>query len=168
MAVINLNATAMPSTWVPAAHPLVDLISAQVDGWFLQHWPFPDPKAKKKFVAAGYSRVTCLYFPLSRNDRIAFACQLLTILFLIDDILEDMSFDDGKSYNERLMPIARGDVKPDPSTPVEWMFGDIWANMRAQDITLANNILEPCFVFMRAQTDKSRKSINEFGDYMNY
>ncbi|RDL40131.1 Aristolochene synthase [Venustampulla echinocandica] len=168
MAVLNGNTATMPSTWVPAAHPSVDSISDQVDGWFLQHWPFLGLKARKKFVAAGFSRVTCLYFPLARDDRIAFACKLLTILFLIDDILEDMSFDDGKAYNERLMPIARGDVKPDPSIPVEWMFDDIWAGMRAQDIALANNVLEPCFVFMRAQTDKSRKSINEFGDYMNY
>jgi aristolochene synthase len=80
----NIDTTALPSSSAPAAHLLVDSISAQVDAWFLQHWPFPDLKAEKKFVAAGFSRVTCLYCPLSLNDRIASACQLLTILFLID------------------------------------------------------------------------------------
>lgn len=48
------------------------------------------------------------------------------------------------------------------------MFYDIWAGMRAQDVNLANKVLEPCFIFMRAQTDKSRRSINEFGEYMDY
>ncbi|KAE8143183.1 Aristolochene synthase [Aspergillus pseudotamarii] len=157
-----------PSSWIPATHPLVESISAEVNGWFLQHWPFPNEKARKKFVAAGFSRVTCLYFPLARDDRIAYACQLLTILFLIDDLLEDMSLKDGKAYNDKLMPIARGDVAPDPSIPVEWMFHEIWANMRAQDVMLADDVLEPCFVFMRAQTDKSRQTINELGEYMIY
>ncbi|KAE8378311.1 Aristolochene synthase [Aspergillus bertholletiae] len=161
------NCTA-PSTWAPATHPLAESISAQVNGWFLQHWPFPDAKARKRFVAAGFSRVTCLYFPLAQNERIAYACQLLTILFLIDDLLEDMSLKDGKAYNDKLMPIARGDVPPNPSIPVEWMFHEIWEGMRSQDITLANDVLEPCFVFMRAQTDKSRQTINELGEYMIY
>jgi aristolochene synthase len=81
---VTIETCTTPSSWVSATHPLVDSISAEVNGWFLQHWPFPDEKARKKFVAAGFSRVTCLYFPLARNDRIAYACQLLTILFLID------------------------------------------------------------------------------------
>lgn len=29
------------------------------------------------------------------------------------DLLEDMSFEDGKVYNDKLIPIARGDVLPD-------------------------------------------------------
>lgn len=74
----------IPSSWVSASYPKVEEVSAEVDGWFLQHWPFPNEKARKKFVAAGFSRVTCLYFPLARDDRIASACKLLTILFLID------------------------------------------------------------------------------------
>jgi aristolochene synthase len=79
---------AFPSTWVSASYPKVDEVSAQVEGWFLRHWPFPNEEAKKKFVAAGFSRVTCLYFPLARDDRIGSACKLLTILFLIDGITE--------------------------------------------------------------------------------
>ena len=104
-----------------------------VDGYFLEHWPFPSKKAEQVFRDAAFSRVTCLYFPLAKDDRIHFACRLLTVLFLIDgeltsyikilvvpdqrlttlDLLEDMSFDDGKTYNDKLIPIARGDVLPD-------------------------------------------------------
>jgi hypothetical protein len=65
-------------------HPRVDAVTKEVDGYFLDHWPFPDAKSRKKFVAAGFSRVTCLYFPKALNDRIHFACRLLTVLFLID------------------------------------------------------------------------------------
>ncbi|RJE20950.1 hypothetical protein PHISCL_06714 [Aspergillus sclerotialis] len=157
-----------PSAWVPTTHPLVNSISNEVNGWFLQRWPFPHAKDRKKFIAAGFSRVTCLYFPLARNDRIAHASKLLTILFLIDDLLEDMSLKDGKAYNNKLMKIAKGEAAPDPSIPVEWMFHEIWEGMRLENTTLANSVLEPCSVFMRAQTENLRKTINELGEYMVY
>jgi aristolochene synthase len=84
------------------------------------------------------------------------------------DILEDMSFDDGKKYNDHLMPIMRGDVQPDRSIPVEWMMYDLWDSMRAKDPTLADEILEPTFTFMRAQTDKTRLEIKGMGPYLEY
>lgn len=106
-----------PSTWMPACHPRVDAVASEVHGYFLDHWNFPTEKAKKTFLKAGFPRVTCLYFPLAQNDRIHFACRLLTVLFLIDDVLEGMSFAEGEAYNERLIPISRGDVLPDSNFP---------------------------------------------------
>ncbi|KAJ8104848.1 hypothetical protein ONZ43_g7662 [Nemania bipapillata] len=156
------------STWTPAVHPRVEEVTLEVDGWFLDNWPFPSEKAKRKFVDAGFSRVTCAYYPAAKDDRIHFACRLLTILFLIDDLLEYMSFSDGEAYNAKLMPIARGDVLPDRNIPVEWMFYDLWESMRTHDKVLADEILEPTFVFMRAQTDTARKDIKELGEYLEY
>lgn len=78
--------TPPPSRFVAECHPLEKQITAEVDGFFLTHWPFKTAKDRKKFVQAGFSRVTCLYFPLSMDDRIHLACRLLTILFLIDGI----------------------------------------------------------------------------------
>ncbi|KAF3002232.1 terpene cyclase [Neopestalotiopsis sp. 37M] len=161
------------SSWAPACHPLVEKVTRDVDAWFLENWHFENEKAAQKFVAAGFSRVTCLYYPLAKDDRINFACRLLAILFLIDelrsqDLLEDMSLEDGKAYNAKLMPLARGDTLPDRSVPVEYMFYDLWDEMRAKDRDLANVILEPTFVFMRAQTDKIRTEITEFGQYLEY
>ncbi|CAL8580509.1 hypothetical protein XPA_006230 [Xanthoria parietina] len=40
--------------------------------------------------------------------------------------------------------------------------------MRHQDETLADTVLEPTFVFMRAQTDKIRLHIRGFGPYFDY
>ena len=73
-----------PSLFQHQCHRLVDPATKEVDGYFLKNWNFETEKAKKKFVAAGFSRVTCLYFPMALDDRIHFACRLLTILFLID------------------------------------------------------------------------------------
>lgn len=72
------------SRFTARIHPLEAKISAEVNGFFLEHWPFGNEKARKKFVAAGFSRVTCFYYPVALNDRIGFACRLLTLLFLID------------------------------------------------------------------------------------
>lgn len=72
------------SLFQPKIHPLVDKVSREVNDYFLQHWAFEDEPARKKFIAAGFSKVTCLYYPLALNDRIHFACRLLTLLFLVD------------------------------------------------------------------------------------
>lgn len=79
-----------------------------------------------------------------------------------------MSFQDGKAYNEKLMPISRGDVLPDRNVPVEYITYDLWESMRACDRKLANEILEPVFTFMRAQTDPRRKDTMELGAYLEY
>lgn len=76
--------TPSPSRFLAECHPLEKEITAEVDGYFLEHWPFKTDKERKKFVAAGFSRVTCLYFPKALDDRIGFASMLLTLLFLID------------------------------------------------------------------------------------
>jgi aristolochene synthase len=59
-------------------------VTAEINDYFLKHWPFENEKARMKFVAVGFSRVTCYYFPLALDDRIALACRLITLLFLID------------------------------------------------------------------------------------
>lgn len=74
----------IPSTWVPLQHPGVEKVSQEVDQFFLENWNFAGEKARKTFLAADFSGVTCLYFPLAKDDRIHLACRLLTILFLID------------------------------------------------------------------------------------
>jgi hypothetical protein len=75
---------ASAARWAPKCHPRVDEVSKEVDGYFLREWKFENAKARKKFLGAGFSRVTCLYFPMAKDDRIHFACRLLTVLFLID------------------------------------------------------------------------------------
>lgn len=158
------SAAPIPSRFEPKCHPLMEAVAAEVDGYFLQHWPFEDDKARKKFLSAGFSRVTCLYFPEAFDDRIHFACRLLTVLFLIDDVFEDLSLEEGSAYNENLIPISRGDVLPDRTIPVEYITYDLWESMRAFDKELADGILEPVFTFMRAQADRSRMGHGHQGD----
>lgn len=71
-------------SWKPLNHPRADEVCQENDQYFLQYWPFPNEKSRVVFRKAGFGRVTCLYFPLARDDRILYACRLLTILFLID------------------------------------------------------------------------------------
>lgn len=84
------------------------------------------------------------------------------------DVLEHMSFEEGSAYNEKLIPISRGDVLPDRSVPVEYIIYDLWESMRRHDKEMADEILEPVFMFMRAQTDKTRLEHMGLGKYFEY
>lgn len=79
-----------------------------------------------------------------------------------------MSLEEGKAYNENLIPICRGDIAPDRSVPAEYILYDLWEDMRAHDRPLADDILEPCFNFMRAQTDPERLEDMDLRAYMRY
>jgi hypothetical protein len=74
----------------PRCHPLEPDVADQVDSFFIQHWTFPNIQAIKKFRNARFSQVTCYYFPEALDDRIHFACRLLTLLFLIDGMILDI------------------------------------------------------------------------------
>ena len=62
--------TAADASFVALCHPLLDGVSKEADNYFLEHWSFQTEKARKRSVAAGYSRVTCLNFPNDLDDRI--------------------------------------------------------------------------------------------------
>ena len=79
-----------------------------------------------------------------------------------------MSFEEGKAYNETLMPIVGGNVDPDSKIPAQIIMHDLWSVMRACDSELAEDIVEPLFLFMRAQTDPKRKKIEGLRDYLRY
>ncbi|KAL8650640.1 MAG: hypothetical protein Q9210_003705 [Variospora velana] len=166
----SLPPPTLPSRFKPLCHPREKAVTKEVDQYFIDNWGFENEKQVQKFIDAGFSTVTCWYFPQALDDRIHFACRLLTVLFLIDDLLEDMSLEDGKAYNENLIPISRGDVLPDRSKPAEFILYDLWESMRAHDKDLADEILEPVFTFMRAQTDPARTdgSVRELGPYLEY
>lgn len=80
----SMSSPSLPSIFIPICHPDVDQAVKDVDGWFLENWHFENDKSRKRFVGAGFSRVTCLYFPKALEARIRSACKLLTILFLVD------------------------------------------------------------------------------------
>jgi aristolochene synthase len=84
------------------------------------------------------------------------------------DQLEYMSLEAGRSYNESLMPFCTGNTQSDRSIPVQWMMYELWEEMRTFDRQLANEVVEPVFVFMRAQTSKERLLINDLHHYFQY
>jgi aristolochene synthase len=79
-----------------------------------------------------------------------------------------MSLEEGKAYNEHLMPLIQGAVMPDRSVPVEYITYDLWESMRQCDQNLANDIIEPVFIFMRSQTDPQRKQNFGLRKYLEY
>ncbi|EAW10787.1 uncharacterized protein ACLA_052600 [Aspergillus clavatus NRRL 1] len=146
--------------WKPLIHPRADQICREHDDYFLQHWPFPDDKSRQAFVQAEFARFPCLALPLGHDDRLPPRVQV--------DVLEEMSLSDGEAYNARLMPIMRGDVRPNRTKPVEYILYDLWEDMRRKNRTQADEMLEATFCLMRAQTNKVRLSITQLDEYLKY
>lgn len=69
-----------------------------------------------------------------------------------------------------LLPVAHLGLTPTflGNDPAEWIFYDLWEDMRACDPDLADEVLEPTFTFMRAQTDSIRLRMSELGRYLEY
>lgn len=125
---------AAPISWTPRCHSRAEEFTDEVNRYFLGHWNFSSEHARNRFLAAGFPRVTCLYFPLALDEHIHLASRLLTVLALIDgtweafarvltntaplttnislDLLEESSLTEGEAYNSRLMSISRGDIQP--------------------------------------------------------
>ncbi|KAJ2984458.1 hypothetical protein NUW58_g6045 [Xylaria curta] len=152
----------------PRCHPLVDEVSREVEFYFLQHWNFPDEKARASFLKTGYGQFTCFYYPLARNDRIHISCRFITLLILNDDLLDGMSIEDGAVHQEKLLAIVRGDVAPDSNAPAEYIIYDVFERLRACDRELADEIMEPLAELLRAQTDKVRLTLSELEPYLEY
>ncbi|KAI0533245.1 Aristolochene synthase in complex with 12,13 Difluorofarnesyl diphosphate [Xylaria digitata] len=161
--------TAIPaSAFTVRTHPLTDKVADAVNQFFLETWPFPSEKERKKFLGADFPRFTCYYFPNSRDDRLRLVCEIVTHLFLVDDIIEDMSLKDGRAFNDKLIALARGEVLPDRSSPPEWIMYDVWEGLRGCDEELANAMLQPCFNFMSSQTDPRRLTKMNLEQYLEY
>ncbi|KAI1130840.1 Aristolochene synthase in complex with 12,13 Difluorofarnesyl diphosphate [Nemania abortiva] len=149
-------------------HPLTEKTIKEVNGFFLEHWIFPSQKFRKRFEGDGMTRVTCFYVCKSLDDRLPLACRLITLLFLIDDVLEHMSLEEGRAYNNKVFALFRGDIQPDRSVPVEWISYDLWQDLRACDRVLADEMLDPVYKFMESQTDPRRLKNMAFGEYLEY
>ncbi|KAK8240424.1 Aristolochene synthase [Phyllosticta capitalensis] len=154
--------------WRAACHLRAREVCERVDRFYYNNWPFKSIDAKKKFLKTGIPRFACLSHPKAADDRIYFACSLYTLLFLIDDLLEDMSLTEGKAFNRNLVPLMRGERQPDRSIPVEWITYDLWKEMRTCDTDLTAEVFESTLDFMDAQTEQVRIDMQDFGQYLKY
>ncbi|KAK8872555.1 Aristolochene synthase [Apiospora arundinis] len=157
-----------PTRFTPVCHPHVARVQKEVDTYFLENWPFPNSKSRKRFLGADFTRCMCYNYPEALDDRIAVACRLITLLFLVDDLLDCMSLDDGRIYNDKMMSVMKGDCLPDRTVAVEWMACDIWTEMRTLDAKLAGEILGPLADFMAAQTEEKRLKKMGLGEYLDW
>ncbi|KAI1289088.1 Aristolochene synthase in complex with 12,13 Difluorofarnesyl diphosphate [Xylaria venustula] len=165
----RFNKLQIPATaFTIRTHPLTDKVADGVNQFFLDVWPFPSERAREKFLGADFPRFVCYYFPNCLEDRLKLVCEIVTHLFLVDDLLEEMSLKDGNDFNERLIGLARGEVQPDRSSSPEWIMYDVWEGMRRLDKDLADGMMKPCFDFMYAQTDPRRLTKMNLEQYLDY
>ena len=79
-----------------------------------------------------------------------------------------MSSEEGSAYNESSIPFCQGERLPERSIPVQWIMFELWEDMRACDKKLADELQEPVFIFMRAQTSRTRLTVRSLGPYLEH
>lgn len=149
-------------------HPKTDEVVKEVNDFFLEHWPFKTDKHRKRFVDEGYAWFVCVECPQSLDERLHWGCRLLILGFLIDDLLDRMSIEEGVEHNAQVIACARGIQLPDRSVPSQWIMYDLFNGMRSEDKKLANELLEPTIEFLLAQCNGDRMGPMNLQDYFVY
>lgn len=67
-----------------AIHPRADEVCAELDAFFATYWPWPNEKARQKFIAADTNRWGCWSLPLVKDERMVDSVKVNTLLFLLD------------------------------------------------------------------------------------
>jgi aristolochene synthase len=157
-----------PTILTARKHPNADEVVKQVNDFFLENWPFQTEKHRKRFVNEGYAWFVCINCPLSLDERMHWGCRLLTTGFLIDDLLDRMSVEDGVAHNMKVIECARGNLLPDRNIPAQFIMFDLFKNMREVDKQLADELLKPTIDFLVAQADGNRMKPMNLKEYFAY
>ncbi|MCJ1461493.1 hypothetical protein MMC07_000090 [Pseudocyphellaria aurata] len=155
-----------PTRFAVAEHRLTKEVCSELDNFFLEHWPWPNEKAKARFAVSETVRWACLALPLVADDRIFDLAKINTVLFLLDDIAETMDLAGGKEFYMRLVYLAYGKALPNRENPVEWITYDCCASLRERDEVLAKDIFDMIQRCFRAQVDKARLKCASLGDLL--
>ncbi|KAJ5156102.1 hypothetical protein N7492_008905 [Penicillium capsulatum] len=149
-------------------HPNSVAVVNEVNEFYLKSWPFKTEKHAQRFVDEGFAWFVCINCPLSLDERMHWGCRLLTIGFLIDDVLDRMSVEEGVEHNSQVIECARGTLLPDRNQPAQWIMYDLFEDMRAVDKRLADELLEPTIEFLVAQADGNRMKPMSLREYFEY
>lgn len=73
-----------PTIFDIKCHPRADAVCAELDAFFLKHWPFKNQKERNRFFASQTNRWACLAYPMADDDRLLDTVKVNTLLFLLD------------------------------------------------------------------------------------
>ncbi|KAF8147637.1 isoprenoid synthase domain-containing protein [Mycena galopus ATCC 62051] len=135
--VVSLEETALVST-VPSSFPSArehirkDELTQATDSFFLETWPFQSQKERDLFVRFEGASWFCKCVPDGQFEKMIWACRVNALLFLVDDLLEKNSDDQGGSdLADRVIEIIGGEVVPRTGSPVEELMNCIFRGIEA-------------------------------------
>ena len=73
-----------PTIFEVRCHPRADAVCAELDSFFMKHWPFKSQKERNRFFTSQTNRWACLAFPTADDDRLLDTIKVNTLLFLLD------------------------------------------------------------------------------------
>lgn len=79
-----------PTIFDIQCHSRADAVCAELDSFFIQHWPFKSQEERNRFLNSQTNGFACWALPLADDDRLLDTVKVNTLLFLLDDVAEDM------------------------------------------------------------------------------
>ncbi len=73
-----------PTIFGIECHPRADAVCAELDSFFMEHWPFKNQEERNRFFTSQTNRWACLAFPMADDDRLLDTVKVNTLLFLLD------------------------------------------------------------------------------------
>ncbi|KAI4204535.1 MAG: hypothetical protein LQ350_001085 [Teloschistes chrysophthalmus] len=157
-----------PTEFPIKVHPKADEVCAETDEYFYKNWPWRNEAEGKLFLQSETNRWACLAMPNAWDSRVVDSVRVNTLLFLLDDIAERMTFTEGKELYKTLTPIALGKTLPDRNKPLEWITYDIWKSMRATDAELTEVVWQGALLCIMAQVDDARTKCPDIGSLLKH
>jgi aristolochene synthase len=157
-----------PTILTAQLHPNTQKVVDETHAFFMKHWPFKTETHKQRFCDEGYAWFNCILCPMGLDDRMVGVCKFLTTGFLIDDMLDRMSVEEGKAHNAVVIACCRGEQLPDREKPAEWIMYDLFQEFRQIDKPLSDMLLKYTIDFFEAQTNADRSNLMNLEEYFEY
>lgn len=84
------------------------------------------------------------------------------------DILDDMSFEEGEIFTERLILVSQKEKYVDYNIPIEYLVSELWRFIRQIDAETATQVMQETFLLWKEQVNDSRSKWDDLDTYLDY
>ncbi|EIW77853.1 terpenoid synthase [Coniophora puteana RWD-64-598 SS2] len=95
-------------------NPHADVVIPEAHAWIVKHVPFVDRK-RDEFIQDGFQDLMPHCYPWAGKETLRTMCYLNNLLFLVDDLTDDMNSDEARGFGESFIRVLNDPAVHDSS-----------------------------------------------------